>query len=657
MSQAIEPDLTEATEAMSRRDWGRAFTLLDRGDQGATLSAEALPLLATAAYLSGHPDVSRVAWERAYSTRMRADDRMGAAEAALHVAELCLDGDLFAPLNAWLSRAEDLLGEDDTILSGTNELIRSTAALAQGDTPEALRSSRRALELANRYADADTAALARLALGRALVTSGEMEEGLRLLDEAVRSAAAGELDPSSTSIVYCGVLCSWQALSDYDRADQWTTSMKMFCDANDVGSYHGRCRVHRAQIMRLRGSCTDAEAELQRAAEEIKPYSRGVELGWVSSEIGSVRLRLGDLTGAEEAFVRANELGWEPQPGMALLKLARGDAKGASASIRNALDHMSDAPSFESPPHSDLRRAPLLAARSEIALAAGDSEGARWAAEELDAVAASYGGTAFQALASSARGTAALLSGDHGAARRAYRESVRLWQEVSAPYEAARGRVHLAAVFEAEGDRDAAVMELRAALATFERVGASIDRRRAAEALARLEPADPASRAVKVFMFTDIVRSTDLIEAIGDEAWGHLVRWHNDAVSSIVAEHGGEVVQTTGDGFFLTFDDAGPAVACSVAIQRALAAHRKEHGFAPRVRIGLHQAEATRDGANWSGKGVHAAARIGAMAEPEEILVSVDTGKRAGGGELGAARTVELKGVAEPVQVATVAWR
>ena len=161
----------------------------------------------------------------------------------------------------------------------------------------------------------------------------------------------------------------------------------------------------------------------------------------------------------------------------------------------------------------------------------------------------------------------------------------------------------------------------------------------------------------KVFLFTDIVQSTSLAEVLGDEAWGHLVRWHNDTLASIVAAHGGEVVRTTGDGFFVTFDTPVAAIECAVAIQRALEDHRREQGFSPSVRIGLHHAEATREGSDWSGMGVHAAARIGALAEGEEILVSSETAEAAGVHRMSDPRTVSLKGIFEPCEVVAVAWR
>ena len=165
------------------------------------------------------------------------------------------------------------------------------------------------------------------------------------------------------------------------------------------------------------------------------------------------------------------------------------------------------------------------------------------------------------------------------------------------------------------------------------------------------------AREVRTFMFTDIVGSTALVEAIGDEAWHDLLHWHDEALRRCFAENAGEEVDHTGDGFFAAFPDAGSALACAAAIQRRLADHRREHGFAPKVRIGLHAAEATRVGRDFEGAGVHAAARIGALAEGGEILASVETVEGTGVVAVGEPREVSLKGIARPVQVVAVDWR
>jgi hypothetical protein len=167
----------------------------------------------------------------------------------------------------------------------------------------------------------------------------------------------------------------------------------------------------------------------------------------------------------------------------------------------------------------------------------------------------------------------------------------------------------LADAYRAAGNEGRAALEYRAALATFDRLGATLDARLATEALGQAAAPRPAPKQVnRTFMFTDIVRSTNLVEALGDEAWGHLIRWHDEQLRSQFAAHRGEVVKAIGDGFFVAFQSASEAVECAVAIQRALQEHRRAHGFAPQVRIGVHAASATHERLDYRGKGVNAAA-------------------------------------------------
>jgi len=163
-------------------------------------------------------------------------------------------------------------------------------------------------------------------------------------------------------------------------------------------------------------------------------------------------------------------------------------------------------------------------------------------------------------------------------------------------------------------------------------------------------------RVEKTFMFTDIEKSTNLVEALGDEAWQGLLRWHDETLRSMFAEHKGDEVVSTGDGFFVGFDSPDEALACAVAIQRRLDEHRRLHGFAPKVRIGVHATGATQSGRNFSGKGVHEASRIAGLAEGSEIMSSKETaaGSRFPVSE---ARTVTLRGTSEAIDVVTVEWR
>jgi tetratricopeptide (TPR) repeat protein len=308
-----------------------------------------------------------------------------------------------------------------------------------------------------------------VAAARLRILGGDVEQGLALLDEVGVAAVSGDLDPLSTGLVYCELVCALQGLAQYDVAEEWTEAMERWCRTNAIGSLHGRCRVHRAEILRLRGVCDEAEREALVACEELRPYLRR-EMGWPLSELGRIRLRKGDIDGAEEAFLAAHRAGWEPQPGLALVRLAQGDAAAAAAAIRAALDRPSRVPSKELPPDSDLQRAPLLDAQVEIEIAAGELGRADGAAGELERVAARFQSQALVAGARLARGRVRLAEGDAAEAERCCSEAARLWTQIGAPYEAALARMVLAEALRAGGREDHAVLERQAARSILERI-------------------------------------------------------------------------------------------------------------------------------------------------------------------------------------------
>ncbi|MGH2968609.1 MAG: transcriptional regulator [Solirubrobacteraceae bacterium] len=337
-----------------------------------------------------------------------------------------------------------------------------------GDLQSARQWSERAVEVGSRC-EVAACAVGRVAAARLRILDGDVEEGLALLDEAGVAAVSGELDPLSTGLVYCELVCALQGLAQYDVAEQWTEAMERWCETNAIGSLHGRCRVHRAEILRLRGACDEAEREALAACEELSPYLRR-EMGWPLSELGRIRLRMGDVDGAEEALLAAHRAGWEPQPGLALVRLAQGDAAAAAASLRDALDRPARVPSKELPPDTDLQRAPLLEAQVEIEIAAGDLGRARAAADELERVAARFHSKALFAGAALARGRVRLAEGHPAEAERCCAEAARLWNEIGAPYEAALARMALAGALRAGGREDQAVLERQAARTILERI-------------------------------------------------------------------------------------------------------------------------------------------------------------------------------------------
>jgi tetratricopeptide (TPR) repeat protein len=485
--------LKDARDASARGDWQHAYQLLVEADAGQLLDGPGLALYADCAYAAGHLDVTIDAWERVHAEGLRAGDRLMAAGGAVRVAlHLLFDTALMAPIRGWAARTERLLeGQDDTAIHAWLAVVRSYERLLSGDFRKARQWARRAIDVGT---DRDPAAVAmgRVAEARSLILEGEVARGLDLLNEAAVSTMSGELDPLITGVVYCEVVCAMQALAQYDLADQWTQAMERWRQGQPVGSIHGRCRVHRAEILRLRGSCIEAETEALKACEELRPYLRR-EFGWPLTELGRIRLRKGDIQGAEEAFLAAHQAGWEPQPGLALVRLAQGDVAVAAAMVREALDHPLNVPSKELPPNTDLRRAPLLAAQVEIEIAAGDIDRAQLAADELARIAAVFESKAMAAAAALAHGQVHLAAGDTAGARRDFGAASHQWGEIGAPYETALARIGLADAYRAEGNDAHAVLEFRAAHAAFEHIGAEFQTGRAAHAIGERPPPAVAS--------------------------------------------------------------------------------------------------------------------------------------------------------------------
>jgi tetratricopeptide (TPR) repeat protein len=462
-----------AHSAAAGGGWQQAYDLLMEADADGLLAPSDLPVLGEVAYAAGYLDVTIEAWERAHAACMQAGDPVAAAGAAVRVAmHLVFDTALMAPVRGWLARAERLLeGRGETPAHAWYAVVRAYERMLTGDLSGARRWARQAIEVGS-TCDPAASAIGRVAEARLLILDGDVGQGMALLDQAGVAAVSGDLDPLSTGIVYCELVCALQGLAQYDVAEEWTEAMERWCETNAIGSLRGRCRVHRAEILRLRGSCNEAESQALMACEELRPHLRR-ELGWPLYELGRIRLHKGDVAGAEEALLAAHRAGWDPQPGLALVRLSQGDAATAAASIRDALERPLRVPSKERPPDTDLQRAPLLEAQVEIEIAAGDVGRARSAADELEHVAARFESKALVASAALARGRVQLADGDAAGAEQSLSESVRLWNEVGAPYEAALARMSLADAHAASGSEHRAALERQAARTILEGIQAA----------------------------------------------------------------------------------------------------------------------------------------------------------------------------------------
>jgi class 3 adenylate cyclase len=647
--------LEDGREAIRTHAWADGFGFLAAADRESPLAPGDLELLAQAAWWTGRLDACIAARERAYAGHLGAGDSRSAGRVAMDLTKDYYSKQAASMGSGWLRQAERLLEEhDDCVELGYLARLQGVIAFeAHGDFDRALAQAGRALGFGERFGDRDLQAVALIDRGRALVAKGDVGEGLPLLDESTAAAVSGELGPMATGIIYCNMITTAGSLGDYRRAGEWTEAAERWCDRQAISGFPGMCRVHRAEIMRLRGAWAEAEKEARRACEELRGFNLEAA-GEAFHEVGEIRLRVGDLAAAQEAFEHANALGREPQPGLALLRFAEGRLASAQGCLRRALDEE----------RRDLVRARLLPADVELSIAAGDLERADGAVAELEATAAHYESAAVAAAARTARGRLALALGESEEAARELRRALRLWRELDLPYEAAETRMELARAYWAEEDHDSAAVELRSASASFQELGAVPRERQVADLLtswrgeAGTEVAAATEHAVRTLMFTDIAKSTKLVEAIGDEGWTDVIGWHDRTLRALFAEHQGQEIDHAGDGFFVAFQDPQGALACAVAIQRRLAEHRQSSGFAPPVRIGLHTTAAARTGGSYRGKGVHAAARIAALAEAGEILASgsavagLDSRFRAS-----SSRSVTPKGMSEPIDIVAIEWR
>ena len=653
MSQILERSPLEAgRDAVARHAWREGYELLRAAEKLEALGPADLEGLAYSAWWTGRLEDCIEARERAYALHLANDEPRSGARVAIQVANDYFAKHAHATGAGWFNRAQRLLeAEGDCAEQGWLLFMQGMSAAQMGDHDAAIAAAEGMLDVGTRYGELDLQAFALMMEGSARVQKGDVEAGLALLDEATVAAVSGEIGPYASGIIYCVAITATAKLADYQRAGEWTEASRRWCERQSISGFPGVCRVHRAEIMRLRGSWAEAESEARRALTELANFNADyVAEGFY--EIGEIRLRMGDLDEARDAFRQAHELGRDPQPGLAVLQLAEGNAVAAMTSIKRSL---------ADPALDRLRRCRLLSPLVSIAIAAGDLETAIDAADDCAVIAQDYGSDVLKATALLATGELKLAQGDPDAAVQVISESGRLWRAADLPYEAARARLVLGAALRAGGDEDGAQLELKAARGAFDKLGAVLDLRRTMEMLGE-EVGDnlpkasvPGVNVTKTFMFTDIVGSTNLVEVLGDEAWGNVLAWHDSMMREVFEAHYGQEVKQVGDGFFVAFDHSGEAVECAIAIQRRLAQHRSESGFAPQVRIGLHATVATRKGDDYAGMGVHTAARIGALAGAGEVLASravIDAERPRF--PVSAFRTVELKGVSKPVDIASI---
>jgi hypothetical protein len=514
-----EPSAIEDARAfVALGEWQAAIESLE-GDDGS--SPEGLELRAQAAYGAGDLEGCVDAWEALHTRQLERDDRLEAARAAAMLAMyLMMDTGLMSPVRGWLAKADRLLdGEGQGPVHAVMAMVRTYERFMCGDMATAREQSELAIDLGERFGVLPATVIGRTAAARITIFDGDVELGLAMLDEVGALLMTGEVDALTTGMMYCEIICAAQGLMMHDRAQEWTEVMERWRHGAAFGGINGRCRVHRAELLRMSGTCDLAEEEALAACDELRPWMRR-EFGWPLAELGNIRLRRGDLAGAEEAFLAAHSHAWSPQPGLALLRLAQGDTAGAAALIADAVAHPIDIPSKERPPFGDLRLAPLLDAQTEIAVAASDIDTAERAALALRAIADCYPSRSLAACAELADARVAVLQGDHLRAIGAASGAMAAWVEIGAPFEAASARMVLADALTLAGKPEAAAMEWEVARHAFAAFGATLQ----AERAGRLPAGDPPARSRAADVETAVFRcegDTRTVSLAGSTALVH----------------------------------------------------------------------------------------------------------------------------------------
>lgn len=441
----------------------------------AGLGAADLESLADAAWLMCRLDESTAARQRAYARFLDAGEHGSAARVAWRLFwEHLYAGDTVVGVG-WLRRARrHLVAAPEAAEHGLVALADAELALNRGDLDEAAAGAQRAIEIGDRRRVQGIVALGLALHGRVLIARGDLGEGLACLDEAMTLVLGGQLDDYFAGAVYCALIAECREVGDVRRGSEWTDAARVWCASLPaITPFHGICRIHRGEILCLRGSWNEAEREIRAAGDELAAFKpRSAAEAFYA--LGELHRRRGDYAAAEDAFGRAHQLGHDPHPGLALVRLAQGRVSAASGALRAALADTSGAPT---------QRARLLAALVESSLTADDVGAAQEAADELGSIAAALDRPAVDAATAMARGAVRLATGDPGGAVAELRTAGTVWRDLGLPYEEAQTRLLIAAATRALGDEEGAVREIEVAGHAFDRLGAEADRRRVAAIL------------------------------------------------------------------------------------------------------------------------------------------------------------------------------
>jgi len=467
MEGAHASELEQARRHHERRAWALAFEAFSCADRVCQLSAEDLERFAQAAYLAGHDDDYLAALERAHHAHLNQGRCLRSVRCAFWLGLRLLFRGEGGRASGWFARAEHLLESEACACAERGYLLLPAVeqAIRAGELGAAAELADAIAAIAEQFADVELLTCSRLDQGRVLLRQGDIPRGLTRLDEVMLAVTTQPHSPIVTGLMYCAVIEECREICAAGRAREWTSALADWCGQQpEMVAFSASCLVHRAEVLRLHGAWRDAFAEAERATRR-DPERDGRSTATAFYEMAEIHRLRGELREAEDAYRDASRYGCEPQPGLALLRLAQGRARMAAAAIRRIVGATQE----------PLARVKVLPAYVEIMIATGDVAAARAAGDELDRIAARFDTELIAATATHVRGELELLQSDSYGALVSLRRALGLWQELGAPYPAARARVSIALACRSLGDEDGAMLELESARGAFERLEARPD--------------------------------------------------------------------------------------------------------------------------------------------------------------------------------------
>lgn len=465
---AIPNTLERGRKAFRQKDWNDAYILFSSADHAHQTEPEDIRRLATTAYLIGKVSESIEIWARAHHEYLENDKKRQAANCAFWLGIILFNQGEKAQGSGWMARAARLISDlpQKCVEEGFLLIPKALQHLGEGKPERAYHYFNKAGEIGEQFDNQDLITLSRLGQGQALIHQKNINKGTTLLDEAMIAVISEEISPIVAGLVYCAVIETCQKIYDLQRAQEWTAALSHWCDSQpDLVPYRGQCLVRRAEIMQLHGEWVEAMDEVHQACTLLSESTGEPAAGeafYLQAEFHRLQ---GHFTKAEEDYRHASKWGRKPQPGLALLRMAQGEADAAEAAIRQA----------EEEQKNPMARSKILPAYIDIMLAVDDVKAAQAGAADLSEIAEEFQAPFLQAMAVRAEGNIILKKGEPQKALDKLLDGWSALKRIGASYESAKTRMFIGLAYQKLGDKDSAEIELEAARGTFQQLGATYD--------------------------------------------------------------------------------------------------------------------------------------------------------------------------------------